>query len=93
MTLHIEDAATEAAVHALAARLGTDEASVVGALVLDAYETLENAGSYAERRNARVRLRRLLDNVERPRAKATPAGPVDAPTAGSEPVATPEPAA
>lgn len=70
MTLHIEDAATEAAVRLLAERLGTDEASVVNALVLDAYEALENATSYADRRNARVRLRRLLDTVERPRASS-----------------------
>ena len=71
MTLHIENAATEAAVRALAGRLGTDEESVIEALVLDAYESVESAGSYAERRNARVRLRRLLDNVERPRTSST----------------------
>ncbi|WP_084039561.1 hypothetical protein [Demequina sp. NBRC 110053] len=81
MTLHIENAATEAAVHELALRLGTDDASVVHALVLDAYEALEKADSYAERRNARVRLRRLLDNVERQRVRATPTGPVDEPAA------------
>ena len=73
MTLHIDNAATEAAVRALAARLGTDHAAVIDALVLDAYESLENASSYAERRNARVRLRQLLDTVEHPRAASTPA--------------------
>ena len=77
MTLHIENAATEAAVRALAARLGTDESAVISALVLDAYEDLEKADSYAERRNARVRLRRLLDNVERPRAASAPVDAAD----------------
>jgi hypothetical protein len=79
MTLHIENAATEAAVRALAARLGTDEASVIDALVLDAHEDLAEAGSYAERRNARVRLRLLIDRV----ASLRPAP--EAATADAEP--------
>ncbi|MFV0632843.1 hypothetical protein [Demequina sp.] len=63
MTLHIDNPATEAAVRQLATRLGADEASVIDALVLDAYEALEAAGSYAERRNARVRLSILSDRI------------------------------
>ncbi len=64
MTLHIDNPETEAAVQMLAARLGTDDATIIDALVLDAKEALETAASYSERRNARVRLRMLTARIQ-----------------------------
>ncbi|WP_297082114.1 type II toxin-antitoxin system VapB family antitoxin [uncultured Demequina sp.] len=63
MTLHIENEDTEKAVHDLALRLGVDDETAIRAAIHETLEALEEGTSYAQRRNARVRLRSLLDRA------------------------------
>lgn len=70
MALRSDNPRTEAAVRSLAALLGTDDASVIDPLVIEAYEALESATSYGERRNARVRLRALTERAQAAAAAA-----------------------